>query len=253
MHQPTLPFKFVLPFILLLLSAAAMAVNSPHRVPESRHTPPNLSIRQFAESSGSELEALLGKKLSWKERLVFKILKKKFRKAIQENPALGDIPMDNRLFAPCSKIKLHTGEVIEADIVQITSTRVVYRKCGRPNAPEIDIPKSDVSRIEGPDGALLFKDTGRKKVDDNNDADDYYGEPKTEKNATLALIFAICGVFFFPFMIVGLILGFKSLRKIRQYPERYKGEGLAIAAITIGFVYIALVVLALALLIASFG
>lgn len=250
MNQPIQPLKFVLSFVLLLLSVAAFAVNAPLIQIPCKPQPPNLSIRQFSESSNAELETLLGKKLSWKDRIVLKILKKKLRKAIQENPAFGEVPMGNHLLAPCSKIKLHTGEIIEADIIQITATRVIYRRCGRPNAPEIDISKGDVARIEGPDGKIVFQDDGQ---DDPLYQDNDYAPRKTEKMAVWAFVCSLSGLLFFPLFIVGAILGAISLGRIRRNPGRYKGKGLALAALIIGIAFVALLIMVIAIFAASFG
>lgn len=240
MNQPILPFKFVLSLALLLLSVAAIAVNVPQSRPESgKMMPPNLSMRQFSESSNAELESLLGKKLSWKDRIVLKILKKKLRRAIQENPAFGEVPMGNHLLAPCSKIKLHTGEIIEADILEITATRVVYRRCGRPNTPEIDISKGDVASIENSDGKIVFQDRGNE---DYAYRDTGYSEPETEKLASWALICSIVGLFFFPLLIAGTIMGAISLGRIRRNPGKYKGKGMAQAAVIIGVAFVALLI-----------
>ncbi|MDZ4680403.1 MAG: DUF4190 domain-containing protein [Saprospiraceae bacterium] len=251
MNQPILPFKFALPLVLLLLSVAAMAVNAPQTASESGKQPPkNLSMRQFSESSNAELEGLLGKKLSWKDRIVLKILKKKLRKAIQENPAFGEVPMGNHLLAPCSKITLHTGEIIEADVLQITATRVVYRRCGRPNTPEIDISKGDVVRIEGPDGELVFQDDGQ---DDPQYQNMGYERPETEEMAVWAFVCSLLGVVFFPLFIVGAVLGAISLGRIRRNPGKYKGKGLALAALIIGIAMVVLLIMVIAIFVTSFG
>lgn len=253
MNQPILPFKFVLSLAILLLSVSAIAVNMPQTASESgKQIRPTLSIRQFSESSNAEMEALTGKKLSWKDRIVLKILKKRLKKAVQENPELGELPMDDRLFAPCSKIKLHTGEVIEADILQITDTRVVYRRCGRPNAPEIDISKGDVASIESSDGKLIFQDVGQN---DPLYRDTDYEQPESEKMAGWALVCSILGLLFFPLFIVGAILGAISLGRIRRNPGRYrrKSKSMALAALIIGIAFVALLIFVIAIFAVSFG
>lgn len=247
MKKPRLSLRIALSLVVLFMAISAGAVHAPGSDIPQRHT---LSVRQFSESSTAELEALTGKKLSWKDRLVLKILKKRLRKAIQENPALGDVPMDNRLFAPCSKITLHTGEVVEADILQITDTRVIYRRCGRPNAPEIDISKGDVASIEGPDGKIVFQDTGNE---DYASGDNEYSEPETEKLAGWALACSIVGLFFFPLLIAGAIMGAISLGRMRRNPGKYKGKGMAQAALIIGIAFVALLIFVIAVFAVSFG
>lgn len=247
MKKPRLSLRIALSLVVLFMAISAGAVHAPGSDIPQRHT---LSIRQFSESSNAELETLLGKKLSWKDRIVLKILKKKLRKAIQENPAFGEVPMGNHLLAPCSKIKLHTGEIIEADIIQITATRVIYRRCGRPNAPEIDISKGDVARIEGPDGKIVFQDDGQ---DDPLYQDNDYAPRKTEKMAVWAFVCSLSGLLFFPLFIVGAILGAISLGRIRRNPGRYKGKGLALAALIIGIAFVALLIMVIAIFAASFG
>ncbi len=62
---------------------------------------------------------------------------------------------------------------------------------------------------------------------------------KTEPLGVIGFASSILGlvpVFGIPFAITGLILGTRSLRKIRKYPERHKGTGLAKASLVLGVI-----------------
>jgi uncharacterized membrane protein len=77
---------------------------------------------------------------------------------------------------------------------------------------------------------VKYYDTVRGKVVD------------TRKNEPLSMIgftssiLGLVPLFGIPFAILGWILGTKSLRKIRKYPERYKGIGLAKASVALGVI-----------------
>ncbi len=241
-------FQKLLAFaILLLFTIAAKAVNTKTpRIQENRE----FSVRQFSESSNADLEKMLGKKLSWKERFVYNILKRKLKKAVQKNPALGALPFGEGFKSPCVRITLHNGEVVEAEIIEIKATRVVYRRCGRPDSPEIDISKDDVDRIEDADGRLLFED--KDEPDQSYSVVDY-DQPKKDQMAVWGFVCAVAGFLFAPLFLVGLILGGISLDRIRRNPDKYRGRGLALAAVIIGGVVILLAIFIIALFAASFG
>ncbi|MBN1390367.1 MAG: DUF4190 domain-containing protein [Candidatus Thermoplasmatota archaeon] len=70
--------------------------------------------------------------------------------------------------------------------------------------------------------------------------------------AIASLVVSLAG-FFVPYApIVGIILGFVALGRIREAPGRYEGQGLAKAGIAIGFVIIGLKMLVSLILLVLF-
>lgn len=65
-----------------------------------------------------------------------------------------------------------------------------------------------------------------------------YAPAKTEGLAIAGFISGIAGLFIagIPLGTLAVIFGAISLSKIRKYPARYKGRGLAIASVVVGFV-----------------
>jgi len=77
---------------------------------------------------------------------------------------------------------------------------------------------------------------------------------KTEPLAVIGFTSSLLGlvpIFGIPFAITGLILGTRSLRKIRKYPVQYKGIGLAKASLVLGVIGVALSIVFLIIGIAS--
>jgi len=73
-------------------------------------------------------------------------------------------------------------------------------------------------------------------------------EPQETTMNTLAvvgLVVSILALVFFPIGIVALLLGLVALQQINKEPARYRGRGLAIAAVVIGAIETALAVLLL--------
>jgi hypothetical protein len=61
--------------------------------------------------------------------------------------------------------------------------------------------------------------------------------PQKEQNlfALLSFIFSMVGILIPLFTIPGIILGFISLKQIKEEPEHYTGKGFGIAGIAVGF------------------
>jgi len=69
------------------------------------------------------------------------------------------------------------------------------------------------------------------------------GPPRTSGTAVTALIIAILGWFFCPFLggVLGLGIGWSARREIRRSGDAIVGDGMALAAMIISSVHIALV------------
>jgi hypothetical protein len=73
-----------------------------------------------------------------------------------------------------------------------------------------------------------------------------YGVKKTNGLAIASLVCGIGGFLFFVPAILGIVFGFIARSQIRQSAGRQSGEGLAIAGIIVGFAWIVLFVIVLA-------
>jgi hypothetical protein len=78
-----------------------------------------------------------------------------------------------------------------------------------------------------------------------------YGQPMQQKTNGLAIAALICGiggfVLFIP-AILGIVFGFIARSQIRKSNGQQKGSGMALAGIIVGFAWLALIVLDIALI-----
>lgn len=216
------------------------------------------TINDFVNSSNKDLETKFGTDFNFKEKLGLYILKKKLKKVIKKNPNLGktDFSSIQQAFG-CSKIVLKNGDIIEADVSEITPTEIRYKRCGKANDPDIIISKNDVLSVTTEDGSVIFRNTGGKNYNPSPNGQSNDGlitEPLGIASigaGGLGLILGlfastpILGILGILLAIAGIILGWTSLTRIRKNPEKYKGKGLAITGIITGGVLILLIVVAL--------
>jgi hypothetical protein len=219
----------------------------------------NLTFETFLTLSPEAIKQKTGQNLTFTQKIGLKILQRKLKKAM---PIL---PSD------CSKIVMKDGDVIEANIIQINPTEIKYKRCGKPNDPEIVINKKDVLSIKAADGEIIFRNTGNNNVNDNsnnnnsntnNNRDNNYGtnnnnqnnnnnEPKLQGSALAGMICGILGVLFLGSIIglalgiVGLVLSIIGRKKINNDPKNFKGKGMAMAGLICGIVACGLFVIAL--------
>jgi Domain of unknown function (DUF4190) len=231
--------------ITILIYAFLMIVNTAFAVVKSNETQTNkqqMTFTEFVYSSPKEIETKTGKKLNFFQRMGLKMLQKKMQKAMKQQ---GD---------NCSKIVMKDGDIIEANIIQISPTEIKYKRCGKPNDPELVIYKKDVLSVKTADGEIIFRNTNNNaNTDDsnNNNRDKNYGtddrnnsnnsnEPKMEGNALAGMICGIMGlVLGFNLIglaagVVGIILSIIGMNKIKREPKKYKGKGMALAGLVCG-------------------
>lgn len=74
--------------------------------------------------------------------------------------------------------------------------------------------------------------------------------PRTNTMAVTGFVLAVLGLLVLPIILgpVGLVLGILSLRRINAEPHRWKGKGLAIAAIVVGGIVTALAIVSVIIL-----
>lgn len=73
--------------------------------------------------------------------------------------------------------------------------------------------------------------------------------------AIVSLVCGILGVLPFPFVasVVAVVTGHLARAEIRRDPQRYQGDGMAVAGLVLGYLMIALWLLGAALVLALFG
>jgi hypothetical protein len=186
-------------------------------------------------------------KLSFKERVLLKVLSLKMKywdgKSLISKDLTGD----------CAKIVLKDGDVIEANIIQITPVEVKYKRCGKPNDPETILYKKDILSIKAADGEIIYRNTGNNASrtaasmpSSNNDGPAYDGY------SIAALVTGIAGLLLFNTWIglaagiCGIVFGYMSLKRINANPEMYKGKNMARAGLITGIIACALFTLVLA-------
>lgn len=243
--------------ITCLIYAFLILANTAFAVVKTNDTQTNkqqMTFTEFVYSSPKEIEVKTGKKLNFFQRIGLKMLQKKMQKAMQQQ---GD---------NCSKIVMKDGDIIEANIIQISPNEIKYKRCGKPNDPELVIYKKDVLSIKTADGEIIFRNTNNNSNTDdsnNNNRDKNFGtddrnntnntnnsnEPKLEGNALAGMICGILGlVLGFSLIglaagVVGIVLSIIGMNKIKREPKKYKGRGMALAGLICGIAACAFYVL----------
>ena len=146
----------------------------------------------------------------------------------------------------CETIVLKTGDLISVKVIQISPTEVKYKRCGKPNDPEIILPLSKVLKIIDAESIPMWSN-------DKNGTTD--GSSTGQKVNGLALTSMISGIISVILTLFGggwltgalaIIFGSIGLYKITHNPEKWRGKGMAITGLVTGIA--ALVILALLIL-----
>jgi hypothetical protein len=250
---------FFIAFFLLMTSISATIKESkPIQITYSEFSFKNLTTKTAQKFALTNV-----KKRTIFEKLGLKILEHKIGKE------WGSRPPD------CSKIVMKDGDVIEAVVIQISPTEIKYKRCGKPNDPEIVINKKDVLSIKAADGEIIFRNIGNNNGNNNdnngnngnngnnsNNRDTNYGtnnsnnnnnsdEPKLQGSALAGMICGILGILLLGSIlglasgIVGIVLSLSGRKKINREPKRFKGKGMAMAGLICGIVACGLFVLAI--------
>lgn len=153
---------------------------------------------------------------------------------------------NSKLADGCATIVLKTGDIISANVIQISPTDVKYKRCGKPNDPEIILPLSKVLKIKDAEGEDIWKDDKGSTTRTDEAAS------TGQKMNGLALTSMILGILSVLLTLLGLgwitgalaiIFGSIGLYKIIRNPEIWRGKGMAISGLITGIA--ALVILAL--------
>ncbi len=152
----------------------------------------------------------------------------------------------------CDKIILRNGDEFLVKVLEITPNDVKYKKCDSPDGPLYVAKKADVFMITYANGTKeLFKSESTQASSQNQNAQkDIYKRPKkTHPMAILALIFGLLGIWPLTGLasILAIIFGNQAIKKIRQYPDQYKGETMARVGKIMGVVVLSIIGFALLL------
>jgi hypothetical protein len=156
------------------------------------------------------------------------------------------------LQSPCDTIVLSSGSVLLGKVEEIGQTEIKYRKCDNLNGPLISILKSDIRLIKYSNGTHDSIASDKPIPIGNPDVftrqTPVNAPAKTEGLAIAGFISGIVGLFVagIPLGTIAVVFGAISINKIRNYPARFKGRGLAIASIVIGIVAVAGAIIVLA-------
>lgn len=190
-----------------------------------------------------DFESKVETKLSTKEKILVKALKNRIKKTSKAT----NFTVNN-----CSKITLKSGSIIEADIIQINPTGVKYRRCGKPNSPEIVIDKRTVLNIQAEDGYVLYQaeTPDQTEIKDGYNPQQYSNNSELVKEDPMAVASLIMGVsglvigflysigIAFLMGILAFIFGAVSSNRIAQ--NQYSGKGIANVGMICGSILIIL-------------
>jgi hypothetical protein len=153
-------------------------------------------------------------------------------------------PVPIPIFDDCDIIILKTGEEIKCHVSEIGLHEIKYKKCDNPSGPTISVSKSDVFMIKYPNGT---KDVivNVKKEEEQKISSRPTGTDERVMNgfALAGFILSLVSFIGFVSIYVGFILGIAAiifasiaLYQIKRNKEKYKGKGLAIAALVISII-----------------
>lgn len=216
----------------------------------------NYTISDLLNSSNKDIEKITGQKMTIKEKIGLGFIKKKMRKALRDNPDLANMNLSTYFAKACARIVLKNGDVIEADILQITPTEVKYKRCGKTNDPETILYKKDVLSIMASDGEVIFRNTGSNayspsvsRTNDGLKSDPLAITSLATGVGGLIIGLLLSGIIGILAGIVGIVLGAISLSRIKKNPDQYSGKGMAWAGIICGIVIVSLFAVLLALVV----
>lgn len=192
--------------------------------------------------SNKDIEKLTGKKLTIKEKAGLFILR---RKAIKNGRLHAKNMADWE--DKCFSMYLKNGDVIEVKLIQISTSEIKYKRCNKPDDPEIIIAKTDVFTIKDSNGEAIYSSKDESWKNGNAAADGVTDKLALASGIT-GIVAVTLGLLFWP---VGLpaaiaagIMGIISLNRFKKNPK-LRGEGWAITGIVAGGLWILFALLVL--------
>ncbi len=213
------------------------------------------------EITKASFEEHLGRKLTFSEKIAFKIFNKKIKKAARSKKKQSKTSA-----VDCGKIVLKTGEILEVELIQISSTEVKYKRCNKPEDPEFVIDKKEIFSIQDAQGEILYtnkipaekmaadaKEKADKQERENKEDDkSYVDNQRTHGLAVASLVLGILSLLI-SFSVFGLICGVLAVvfgaiakNKIKEDPDTFKGRKMAGAGLVLGIIACAFYALAAA-------
>lgn len=138
----------------------------------------------------------------------------------------------------CDDLIFKDGSEIKVKVIEITSTEIKYKKCDFPDGPNYVVKKSEIFMVKYANGTREVFKTENQTATNNQQSTRGSKYLKTHPMAIASLIMGILGVWPLTALasIFAVIFGNIALRKIREAPTVYKGEGLATAGKILGIV-----------------
>lgn len=167
--------------------------------------------------SKKDIEQELGRKLTLKEVIGLGILQKTLKKAAKKK-------RKGKFSAPdeCGEISLKSGEQLQVHIKQLTATDITYTLCDDASQKTITTALSNINTIRSAEGFLVYEHQVYSQDDTIYDVGSR--RKKTDTFAILSFIFSLT-IYLVP---VAFVFGLVSLKRIKKYPDLYKGKTFAL-------------------------
>ncbi len=149
--------------------------------------------------------------------------------------------VEDTILPPCDVIFFKSGKLEYCKIYEETPTTVSYKMCDYLDGPTIIANKSSIKKIRYA--------TGKEEViaaeQQTFDTTPLYTRPHRDPVAIWSLISSLSSIIFLPGALVGIILGFISLGRIRRSNGELTGRGSARTGIFLGMLVILILVITL--------
>jgi len=202
--------------------------------------------RTFVLNSIPELEQRLNTKFNFIQKFKIKQAKKRIKTELK----------NNNLLEECDLITLKNGQEIKAQVTEIGTSEIKYKKCDNISGPTYSMKRNEVFMIKYANGSKDF--FGNEKPSNQNQNEIVNSdEVKTDELAIASIASGLTGLLLSLFIggflgislaITGIVLGFISKSRIKKSKGKLKGKGLANAGIIGGFTVIVLYIVLIALL-----
>jgi hypothetical protein len=141
----------------------------------------------------------------------------------------------------CDNIIFKDGSELRVKILDRTPEEIKYKRCELPDGPVYTAKRSSIFMIKYANGTReVF--TTESRQPQSRSSSRYQQPQRVQPMAVMALVFGILGIWPLTFIgsIVAVILGSIARNRIERQPEKYKGEGMAIAGQVLGIVIISI-------------
>jgi hypothetical protein len=152
----------------------------------------------------------------------------------------------------CDTIILKSGKSLVGKVDEIGLTEIKYRNCNNLSGPIISIAKSSASAILFSNGSHEIFTVDDPALQSNNASNNgNTDERQVEGFGIAGLAAGVVGLFIagIPLGVVAIVFGAISLSRIKKYPKKYKGKGLAIASLILGVVDVVAMLILLAVVV----